>query len=356
MERSPQSWGDDYDSRSRELGWCHGSWDAEDIWDNQAFPVGQAPEDEALPARPHPAAELAYADTASLRLAAAGPQVVLVFYTQAEAEAIGTILNGGNGFQVCIRTVFDLGYFRTFNVPNPYGYKQHNRALKWLRDRSEAAGEDSVAFSNTDGHPVPELVHPKGTEYSFNQMGQWISWRWQEMVAQMDAKSMHTVVEGLPDPEQENIDRSRGLVSEQENIDRSRGFVSCRSQKTDRYDNKRHHALKAERASMTDMLYIWDFVVVRVDGTEVFFHPNYSETKLPSYTGVPLQDYEFPESGLGGTNGRGAFKYFRDKKTEATLRFSVEPKGKGEGKANSTGSSSSTAVAGSVVGTMEMLD
>ena len=57
------------------------------------------------------------------------------------------------------------------------------------------------------------------------------------------------------------------------------------------------------------MLMIWDFVVVREDGTEVFLHPNYGETTFRSFSGMPLQDHEIPDSGLGGTNGRGTFKY-----------------------------------------------
>ena len=175
--------------------------DAEDKWHNQASPVGQAPEDEALAARPHPVAEVPYADTTSPRLAAAGPQVVpgpqtavageswklppKGSYTQAEVDACFTpVLQ--HGFNTYTRNILDIDYFRRYEVPNPYVYKQHNGALTWFRELAEAAGEDALAFSNTGVHSIPELVHAKGTEYYFDRGGTLGTWRWQGMVAQMD--------------------------------------------------------------------------------------------------------------------------------------------------------------------------
>ena len=131
------------------------------------------------------------------------------------------------------------------------------------------------------------------------------------MVAQVDERSMQMVVQGLDD------------------ASRSRGLVSCRLQKTDRYDHKRHHAAEAELGPQ--MLFVWDFVLVCSDGAQVFLHPNYRNTKIECYTAEPEQDHEFPLSGLGGTSGPGTFKYFKNKKVEAILRFDAKLQGQGKG-------------------------
>ena len=85
------------------------------------------------------------------------------------------------------------------------------------------------------------------------------------MVAQMDEHSMYEVV--VCDP------------------DRSRGLVGCRIQKTNRYDYERQKAQGKKYKG--PMPYIWDFVVVRDDGTQVFLHPKYANKKIACFTGAP---------------------------------------------------------------------
>ena len=106
--------------------------------------------------------------------------------------------------------------------------------------------------------------------------GNMTPWRWQEMVAQMDEYSKQMVLQGLPDTRAASFESTALKVS-----DRSRGLVSCRVQRIDKYDHARHHAAKAKaNAAPQHMLLRWDFVVVTEDGTEVFLHPNYSNTKI----------------------------------------------------------------------------
>ena len=217
--------------------------------------------------------------------------------------------------------VFDLAFFRELQVTR--GYKQHNVALKWFRDSLEVQGVDSFTFSNVDAHAVPAIVHNKGPLYTFDEQNA-SPWKWQEMVAQLDAESMGMLVEGL-----------KGSGTDCAN--RSRGIVSCRIQKTDRYDHKRHHALKHE--GHTEMLMIWDFVLVRDDGSQIFLHPNYTTTKFSGFVGPSLTDCEIPRTGLGGTSGRGTYKYFKDKLHEFTLRF----RGKGQSNARSSADPASLA-------------
>ena len=155
--------------------------------------------------------------------------------------------------------IYDLEWFRMFDRWTS-NYKQHSIALKWFRDSKEMIGEDCMRFGNNIEHLVPDIVHQRGTAYDFDE-GNMHKWTWKEMVAQMDDASMRVVVEG-PDPQ-----------------NRSRGLVSCRLQKTDRYDHKRHAALGAA-AGMGRMLKQWDFIMDRDDGSCISLHPNYSSARI----------------------------------------------------------------------------
>jgi hypothetical protein len=206
---------------------------------------------------------------------------------------------GSDHAAVARTAIWNLEYFQSFRSWTGT-YKQHNIALKWFRDSSEQRGQHSVIFDNSV--EVPEIVHPKGMQYSFNEEIK-NSWTWQEMVAQMDEYSMRLVVEG-PEAAADN---------------RSRGLVSCRLQESDRYDHKRHVA--GAGADQKVMLKIWDFILVRDDGTQVCVHPNYSNTKFSCTYGVPETDHELPLTGKGGSNGPGTYKYFKNKRVDVGLRF-----------------------------------
>ena len=134
------------------------------------------------------------------------------------------------------------------------------------------------------------------------------------MVAQLDEHSLELVVQGLQGlwP---TLDLGAGGVV----VNRSRGIVSCRLQKTDRYDHKRHHALG--QAAVADDLKIWDFVLECEDGTLVFLHASYSNTKIECRRGEPERDHELPANGPGGSNGAGTFRSFTQRQVQATLRF-----------------------------------
>ena len=129
------------------------------------------------------------------------------------------------------------------------------------------------------------------------------------MVAQMDEQSMKMVVNGLSDVEPQS-----------QAADRSRGIVSCRLQKSPRYDHKWHHAVRG-MAKPEKMWDIWDFCLVRDDGIEVFIHPEWKGTKIPCYVGEAPEDREIPRNGLGGSNGPGTFRRFKNKKKDYVLRF-----------------------------------
>ena len=144
------------------------------------------------------------------------------------------------------------------------------------------------------------------------------------MVAQMTDHSMRQVLSGLGGP-----------------TGRSRGIVSCRLQRFDRYDHKRHYAErhpeqgkgkhatqpkpkpkpKPQSWDLGKMMVTWDFALVCDDGTQVCLHPNFKDPKIACYTGEGVQDHEIPNTGKGGSSGKGTNKDFKNKHIQATLKF-----------------------------------
>ena len=107
----------------------------------------------------------------------------------------------------------------------------------------------------------------------------------------------------------------------------SGGIVSCKLVRTQHYDHKRERAEKLSKSNWTriadEKFYrIWDFVLDRADGSTCWLHPafnghvQYGEHRLFD---IPIQA---PRGvGPGGSWGPGTYKYFRDYRTEKTLRF-----------------------------------
>lgn len=212
------------------------------------------------------------------------------------------------------RRIFDLAYFQNYGDIT-YGYKAHSAALKYFREQGELAGVTEIIFSNTEVADVAQISHPKGMQYKFDESKRWY-WRWQEMVALLDDKSMRLVVEGPTDIP-------------------AKGLVSCKIAETDVYDHKRHFAqaarstAAAESASSTAvaesrMLKVWNFVLERDDGTTVNLHPNWADTKVQCSYGVIEKDHELPLTGKGGTSGPRTYKWFKDKRTDVTLKFDAK--------------------------------
>ena len=137
--------------------------------------------------------------------------------------------------------VYDHAYFSGYPKFTK-SWTQHNIALKWFREKAEADGVDYVTFSNNAAVAedlVPEIVHDEGPLFHF--FGEPVNpWRWQEMVAPMDASSI------------------RMLVPYYDRADRSGGIKSCGLKKMTVYDHKRHHAQK-NNAPPATMMMVWDF-------------------------------------------------------------------------------------------------
>ena len=157
-------------------------------------------------------------------------------------------------------TLFDLNYFR--NLPLTADYKAHNVALTWFREVLEDEAELTRMWSsNTEPEEVAEMVveYENGFAFHFDE-DVFTTWKWQEMVAQLDEPPMRVVVNG-----QNNL---------------SRGLVGCSIKQSKIYDQKRHQALQRLDVPTPAQLFVWDFVLERDDGSCVELHPNYVTTKL----------------------------------------------------------------------------
>ena len=212
------------------------------------------------------------------------------------------------------RMVYDLEYFRS--IPLYTNWKDHNIALKFLREHCEA--NNHTVFWLDSAVPVPEIDHPKGTSFSFNP-DVTNPWEWQQMVAQLSDESMQFVVEGEDG--------------------RSRGIVNCCLFQTSLYDHKRHVPARTQATRTTavaggqnqaNMMCVWDFKLTRDDDSFIMLHPNYSKTKVEYKVHEASFDGELPRSGLGGTgrkgvkDNRGTFQYFIRKGVDGAVRFDAQ--------------------------------
>ena len=139
-------------------------------------------------------------------------------------------------------------------------------------------------------------MHPKGAEFHFVEEDM-REWSWWELVAHMDDDSLEYVVcDG----------------------DRSRGLIACEVRpRPNSYDHRR----QVQRTDVPQ-LREWDFVLIRSDCSVVRLHLAWSKTKIPTFAVEGhTQPVEIPRSGLGRSDGRGTFKYYKQIGQERTLRF-----------------------------------
>ena len=190
--------------------------------------------------------------------------------------------------------MFDVAFFLS-RKDFLHEWPTHNGALKYFRDTHERADDpfmsEPVLFSNIEPAMIAEVVHAKGTSYSFNTDNM-LEWRWQDMVAQLVDEDVRLVVEGRDG--------------------RGRGLVSCEcAPRGNSYDHKRQAAMRAAGTKDVPKLPIWDFVLRRADGTGVRLHPQWTCKGVEtSELEGPASPTEPPKNGLGKSDGRGTFRKY----------------------------------------------
>ena len=151
-------------------------------------------------------------------------------------------------------------------------------------------------LSNSHKAAVAAIVHPPGPKYWFVETDMRV-WSWWEMVAQLDEASLRYVVE---------------------DGDETRGLVGCEFRKrTGSYD----HSRQVQGPANPAQLLCWDFVLKRSDGTAVRLHPEWSNPKVSTYAVEGHGETQIPRNGLGMSDGRGTFKYYKEVGQARTLKF-----------------------------------
>ena len=103
-----------------------------------------------------------------------------------------------------------------------------------------------------------------------------------------------------------------------EDGDETRGLVGCEFRKrTGSYDHSRQVQEPANAAQKL----CWDFVLKRSDGTAVRLHPEWSNPKVSTYAVEGHEETQIPRNGLGMSDGRGTFKYYKEVGQARTLKF-----------------------------------
>ena len=200
----------------------------------------------------------------------------------------------------------DLNYFLNYQDFTD-DYKQHNAALKYLREQQEDPvnpfGSPMLPLPLAGPLEVAVILHAeKAMNWEFSDSRR--QWSWHEMIAQLTDDDIRLVVNG-------DQGRSGGLVA---------CFLALRPGS---YDHKRHHMLRENRQNGgVPRLPIWDFVVVREDGTAMRIRPQWSTRKVEVFeAGGHENAVAPPRNGLGRSDGPGTYKHFKALATRNPLRF-----------------------------------
>ena len=203
------------------------------------------------------------------------------------------------------RDTFGVDYFLNYEERLGTRYRQHNQALKWLRSITEDSQAPFESYALWLDNAEPTMVsvceHPQGTSYSFKSDEE-VPWRWQEMVATLREEDIREVVLGP---------RSSGAL------------IGCSLEvRPNSYDHMRQNASLSAGQRQKVKLPMWDFALHRDDGTGVRLRPHWSDRKVAALDLVPRADtVKPPRAGLGGSDGRGTFRWYKDLGVQRTLQF-----------------------------------
>ena len=200
-----------------------------------------------------------------------------------------TVVNGQ------AQALLDLSFFQQWKGQVPH-WREHNAALKWLRSVHESPGGFALPLEVQKC----KIQHWEGTSYSFLEETE--TWSWVSMVASLDEASMRSVVT--------NDGLSRGL------------FYCSFSPRPNSYDHASSKALRDEGLEINTKMSVWDFLLIRDDGSGIRLHPEWTKTKVRT---CPPQgsatEKKTPQGGFGESAGKGSFQDFLNHGVDRIVRF-----------------------------------
>lgn len=229
--------------------------------------------------------------------------------TQASGSE-GTQASGSAVADPASTSPFTLDFFKTHPLRAHGCIRDHNSALKYLREQQEPPNTDfspgnfelfpDLPLPANGNVPVYKVVHGEKEAFGFDlsDAGRTV-YNWHTLVAHLDNESLEYAVNG---PE-----------------GRSGGILECRfAVRPGSYDHKR----QVQAPGKTCRLPVWDFVLVRADQTQLRLHPNWQGTKVPCLeSSLPIPETQLPRAGLGRSDGRGTFQGMLRQQQNKTLRF-----------------------------------
>ena len=168
--------------------------------------------------------------------------------------------------------------------PGPmHPWVMHNTALKTIRDQNEDNGSPKVwgvDLTQCETYPIMTLVRGEQEMYTLTEP--WTPWSWRKMLHALNDKSLEQVV-------------GTGIVR-----------ITCEPI-PDTPDGKRLRAARKHGQPYPEgaRVPVWDFVITRVDGSKVRFHPDW---KKKTFSVAPWGFQGLQGQGQGGAQGKSEGK------------------------------------------------
>jgi len=196
--------------------------------------------------------------------------------------------------------VFDVEYFRQYQ-PFTGTYHNHNATLKWFRHTQESTenpfASPQKVFDAREAEDVPVCVHGIRAKFGFDA-SRTVKWDWKEMVAQLRD---HDIVDVVRD----------GLVG---------CVLAVRPNSYDvarHYSDRKDHGLRQQEVQKP----VWDFVLMRRNGTGLRLHPSWTKRQVPVWDVEPHREEIVPGKGLGRPDRPKCFQWHLKKDCEWRVHF-----------------------------------
>ena len=162
---------------------------------------------------------------------------------------------------------FTLEYFMN-HVQIGQHWNQHDNALRHFRQLGRNAGKNSFILDERSVLTVPTKPDKRNNHSTEHWSGECTTWCWHELLAQLDDDSLRMVVEGSMN---------------------ANGIALCKIREGSQPDSSRPSTADKTTSNGRDkeVLYRWEFAILRDNGTVAFLVPDGGNRKVGYYEGLP---------------------------------------------------------------------
>jgi hypothetical protein len=147
-------------------------------------------------------------------------------------------------------------------------WSQHDNALRHFRQLGRNMGNNSFLLNERIALAVPTKPDKRKNHSIENWSGECTTWCWHELLTQLDNASLRMVVEGSMN---------------------ASGIALCKIHEGSQRDSSRPSTADKKTSNGRDkeVLYRWEFALLRDNGTVAFLVPDGVSTKVEYYEGLP---------------------------------------------------------------------